>query len=82
MERCRGFQQPLLSALTLVITPAAAAQRLTARPGLALVLSILIALGATEGGILLSLAQPWPTSFFISTISFSVYVAARVVKRS
>jgi zinc/manganese transport system permease protein len=72
----------VLLVLTLVITPAAAAQRLTARPGLALVLSVLIALGATEGGILLSLAQPWPTSFFISAISFAAYVAARVVKRS
>ena len=71
----------VLLVLTLVITPAAAAQRLTARPGLALVLSIVIALVATEGGILLSLAQPWPTSFFISAISFAVYVAARVVKR-
>jgi zinc/manganese transport system permease protein len=67
----------VLLVLTLVITPAAAAQRLTARPGLALVLSIVIALVATEGGILLSLAQPWPTSFFISAISFAVYVAAR-----
>ena len=71
----------VLLVLTLVITPAAAAQRLTARPGLALVLSILIALGATEGGILLSLAQPWPTSFFISAISFAVYVAARLRAR-
>ena len=71
----------VLLVLTLVITPAAAAQRLTARPGVALVLSILIALAATEGGILLSLAQPWPTSFFISAISFSVYVAARVFAR-
>jgi zinc/manganese transport system permease protein len=71
----------VLLVLTLVITPAAAAQRLTARPALALGLSIVIALVATEGGILLSLAQPWPTSFFISAISFAVYVAARVYRR-
>jgi zinc/manganese transport system permease protein len=71
----------VLLVLTLVITPAAAAQRLTARPALALALSVAIALVATEGGILLSLAQPWPTSFFISAISFSAYVAARVWKR-
>jgi zinc/manganese transport system permease protein len=71
----------VLLVLTLVITPAAAAQRLTARPAIALMLSVLIALAATEGGILLSLAQPWPTSFFISAISFSVYVAARVFAR-
>jgi zinc/manganese transport system permease protein len=68
----------VLFVLTLVITPAAAAQRLTGRPGLALVLSVGIALVSTEGGILLSLAQPWPTSFFIATISFTFYVAARL----
>ena len=69
----------VLLVLTLVITPAAAAQRLTGRPALALLLSIAIALVSTEGGILLSLAKPWPTSFFITTISFAAYVAARIV---
>jgi zinc/manganese transport system permease protein len=71
----------VLLVLTLVITPAAAAQRLTVRPGLALVLSMVIALVATEGGILLSLEKSWPTSFFISTISFAVYLFARIYKR-
>jgi zinc/manganese transport system permease protein len=69
----------VLLVLTLVITPAAAAQRLTARPARAIAIAIGIALLSTEGGILLSLAQPWPTSFFISAISFAVYVAARLV---
>jgi zinc/manganese transport system permease protein len=69
----------VLLVLTLVITPAASAQRLTVRPGLTLLLSIGIALVSTEGGILLSLAKAWPTSFFISSISFAFYVAARVV---
>ena len=68
----------VLLVLTLVITPAAAAQRLTVRPGLTLALSIGIALVSTEGGILLSLAKAWPTSFFISSISFAFYLAARV----
>jgi len=72
----------VLLVLTLVITPAAAAQRLTVRPGLAVVLSIAIALVATEGGILLSLEKSWPTSFFISAISFSVYLFARIYKRA
>ena len=67
----------VLLVLTLVITPAAAAQRLTARPATATLLSVAIALVATEGGILLSLQKPWPTSFFISTIAFAVYLAAR-----
>jgi zinc/manganese transport system permease protein len=68
----------VLLVLTLVITPAAAAQRLTGRPALALLLSVAIALISTEGGILLSLEKPWPTSFFISAISFAAYVGARV----
>ena len=68
----------VLLVLTLVITPAAAAQRLTVRPGIAMLLSVAIALVATEGGILLSLEKSWPTSFFISAISFAVYVAARI----
>jgi zinc/manganese transport system permease protein len=69
----------VLLVLTLVITPAAAAQRLTGRPALALILSIAIALLSTEGGILLSLEKSWPTSFFISAISFAAYLAARIV---
>jgi zinc/manganese transport system permease protein len=68
----------VLLVLTLVITPAAAAQRLTVRPGLAMLLSVVIALVATEGGILLSLEKSWPTSFFISAISFAVYLTARI----
>jgi zinc/manganese transport system permease protein len=68
----------VLLVLTLVITPAAAAQRLTGRPGLALLLSVGIALVSTEGGILLSLEKSWPASFFITTISFAFYVAARL----
>ena len=70
----------VLLVLTLVITPAAAAQRLTGRPTLALLLSVAIALVSTESGILLSLAKPWPTSFFITAISFAFYVAARVLR--
>lgn len=72
----------VLLVLTLVITPAAAAQRLTGRPAVALGLSVLIALAATEGGILLSLAKPWPTSFFISALSFAAYLGARVWERA
>ena len=39
---------------------------------------MVIALISTEGGILLSLAESWPPSFCISTISFALYVAARI----
>jgi zinc/manganese transport system permease protein len=68
----------VLLVLTLLITPAAAAQRLVASPLAAVAVSVAIALGATEGGILLSLAKPWPPSFFITSLSFAAYLAARV----
>lgn len=68
----------VLFVLTLVITPAAAAQRLTGRPGIALLFSVAIALASAEGGILLSLAKAWPPSFFIATISFAAYLGARI----
>ncbi len=69
----------VLLVLTLVIAPAAAATRLTSRPDAAVALSVGIAFVSTEGGILLSLVKQWPTSFFISSISFTFYLAARVV---
>ncbi len=69
----------VLLVLTLVITPAAAATRLTARPSLALLLSVVIAVAATEGGILLSLVKDWPASFFISALSFMAYLTALCV---
>src|SRR5438067_6842136 len=46
----------VLLILTLLITPGAAAERLTPRPGLAIVYSVGVALLCTLGGILLSLA--------------------------
>ena len=70
----------VLLVLTLVITPAASAVQLTARPVLAMVWSVAIALCSTEGGILLSLWKPYPTSFFIATLSFAAYVVARIVR--
>jgi zinc/manganese transport system permease protein len=58
---------------------AAAAQRLTANPTDAMLLGIVIALVSNEGGILLSLAGPWPAGFFITAISFLIYAGARVL---
>ena len=37
------------------------------------------ALVATEGGILLTLVKDYPPSFFISSISFALYLVARIV---
>jgi zinc/manganese transport system permease protein len=68
----------VLLILTLVVTPAAAATRLSARPGAVMALSIGAALLAAEGGVLASLQWDAPASFFVSMISFLTYVTARV----
>jgi ABC 3 transport family len=66
----------VLLVLTLVITPAAACQRLAVNPATAIVPAMLIAAAATEGGILLSL-ESGPSSFWISALPLAVYLAAR-----
>jgi zinc/manganese transport system permease protein len=68
----------VLLILTLLITPGATAERLTAHPGQATLFSVLIALLATVGGILLALLTAAPVSFFVTTIAFVCYVAARL----
>lgn len=72
----------VLLILTLVVTPAATAARLTTRPALAVAASVTLAVAATLGGILASLAWNAPTSFFIATFSFAAYLVARVSGRS
>lgn len=67
----------VLMILTLLITPGATAERLTAQPGLATVASVGIALLATLGGILLALVTAVPVSFYVTTVAFVCYLAAR-----
>ena len=67
----------VLMILTLLITPGATAERLTVQPGLATVVSVAVALVATVGGILLALVITVPVSFFVTTIAFGCYLAAR-----
>src|SRR5919201_2117364 len=62
---------------TLLITPGAAAERLTVRPGVATLYSVAIALVATLGGILISLLTNAPVSVFVTTLSFAAYLGAR-----
>src|ERR1700730_4238651 len=69
----------VLLVLTLLITPAAAAQKLTARPVVASLLSVAIAATCTMGGILISLVTPYPASFYVSALSFGSYLLARLI---
>ncbi|MFD8079751.1 metal ABC transporter permease [Streptomyces sp. NPDC059718] len=67
-----------LLVLSLVVTPAAAAGRVTASPVLLPLLSVLFAILAVEGGILLALGSSIPISPYVTTISFLVYFACRL----
>jgi zinc/manganese transport system permease protein len=69
-----------LLVLSLAITPAAAAQRLSANPFAVSVLSVAMAVLAADGGILLSFQFPTvKPSVLIVAISFAFYVVARLV---
>jgi zinc/manganese transport system permease protein len=69
-----------LLVLSLAITPAAAAQRLSASPAAVTGLSVLFAVVSAEGGLLLSFqfASVKP-SVLIVAISFGIYVVSRLV---
>lgn len=68
-----------LLVLSLTITPAAAAQRLSARPLTVTALSVVFALLASEGGLLLDLQHEHvKPSVFITFLSFGIYLLARL----
>ena len=72
-----------LLVLSLAITPAAAAHRLSSRPAVVAGLAVLFALLASDGGLIVSLTglntTNVPASAFITAISFAVYLLARLV---
>ncbi|MGW6174545.1 metal ABC transporter permease [Arthrobacter sp. NPDC055138] len=67
-----------LLVLSLVITPAAAALRVSSSPRIVVLLSVLFAVTATLGGILLALGGSLPISPYVTTISFLIYVVCRL----
>jgi zinc/manganese transport system permease protein len=68
-----------LLVLALLVTPAAAAFRVTASPLLAPVLSVVFAVTSAVGGILLALGSSVPISPFVTTISFAIYLVCRLI---
>jgi zinc/manganese transport system permease protein len=63
--------------LALLITPGAAAVRVTSNPLMAVVLSAVFATTAAAGGLVLSLEPGLPVSPFVTTISFTIYLVCR-----
>jgi zinc/manganese transport system permease protein len=68
-----------LLVLALLITPAAAALRVTSSPPLVVGLSVVFAVTATVGGILLALGGRLPISPYVTTLSFLIYVVCRLI---
>ncbi len=65
----------VLLVFTLMVGPAAAAQRLATRLGSGLMLSVIFAVGEALLGITLAYYTDWPSSFWITALSGGVYFA-------
>jgi len=68
----------VLLIFALMVTPAAIAERLARTPAQGIIISIAVALLATWTGLILAFYMPYPVSFFITSIVFLLYGAARV----
>ena len=71
-----------LLVMTLLVTPAAAALRLTSSPLWVPLLSMIFAVVSVVGGILLALGGGLPISPYVTTLSFAIYLVARVIEKS
>jgi zinc/manganese transport system permease protein len=69
-----------LLVFALLVMPAAAAQRFTARPVSSLALSLAIALIVTWLGLTVAYYSPYPMGFYITTFAFAVYLASFAVR--
>ncbi|WP_223693002.1 metal ABC transporter permease [Leifsonia poae] len=68
-----------LLVLSLLVTPAAAAMRVSSSPLVVPLLSVGFALTSVVGGIMLALGGSLPISPYVTTISFVIYVVCRLV---
>ena len=69
-----------LLVFALLVTPAATAHQLTARPAVGIALSVAIALGVTWLGLALAYFSIYPVGFFVTSLSFALYVLVRLVR--
>lgn len=67
----------ILLIFALLVTPAAIAQYLTTRPGMAVVVAVVLALCFTWLGLAVGFFTPYPVGFFITTFAFGTYVLVR-----
>ncbi|MGH7687840.1 MAG: metal ABC transporter permease [Candidatus Dormibacteria bacterium] len=67
-----------LLAVSLIVAPAASAQRLTARPGVAVVIAMVFGLLIMWAGLVLAYWLPYPVSFFVTSLAALTYAASRL----
>jgi zinc/manganese transport system permease protein len=65
-----------LLVFALLVAPAATAARLTARPGLGLLLSVLLALVVSWLGEAIAFYSPYPIGFWVTSLAFAGYLLA------
>jgi zinc/manganese transport system permease protein len=70
-----------LLVLSLLVTPAAAAMRVTSSQFLGPLLAIIFAITAALGGTLISLGSALPVSPFITTVSFMIYLVCFFIEK-
>ena len=70
----------VLLIFALMVTPAAIAVRLTKKPSYAIAISSLISLSATWIGLFIAFYEPYPVSFFITSIVFLLYILVRFAR--
>jgi zinc/manganese transport system permease protein len=63
----------------LLVAPAASAQRLTARPGLGILLTVAISLAVTWIGLGVAYFTNYPVGFYITSLAFAIYLGIRLV---
>ncbi|MGO1236359.1 MAG: metal ABC transporter permease [Microbacterium gubbeenense] len=71
-----------LLVMALLVTPAAAAMRVSHGPVAVPILSAVFGLVSAAGGILLAIAGTLPVSPYITSISFLIYLVCRIVDSS
>ena len=69
----------VLLIFSLMVTPAAIAERLASKPSQGIAISVLVAVLATWLGLFISFYLPYPVSFFITAIVFLAYIFVRLM---
>ena len=69
-----------LLVFALLVTPGAAAMRLTARPGLGVALTTLLSVLFMWGGLAAAYFSLWPVGFLVTSLAFATYVAIRLAR--